>query len=274
MESLGLGRKARKILRKTLKEAGMTEALLPTTLKDTEILKSRKGKIGAIKVREFSGVVPNAASKLVKKFEHQMTGGRDDIMEKLEANPELPVTVGRVLDVMRSKPSVSFARAIAEAKADPAVALDAYAKGAMALSKMDVLLSLYKEMPALFKDLMRHAIDAEDVCEICMGLGQVQPRAGINKLSAPCPRCKGSGKVLTSSEHKQFAMQKALEMSQMLPQKGPLVAVQQNQQVNVTDGSGGLLEKMSKMADEVLYHRSPAPVVDAEVLNADQETTD
>jgi hypothetical protein len=66
-------------------------------------------------------------------------------------------------------------------------------------------------------------------------------------------------------------MQKALEMSQILPQKGPLVAVQQNQQ-NISAGVGdsNLLEKMSKAADELLYGRTTlgdSHTLDAEVID-------
>ncbi len=244
------------MLRHHYKKAGLTDNLLPVPLRDNEVARSRKGKLGTIRVREFSGVVANGASKLVRKFESELTEGRDDILEKLEAVPDAPATITRLVEIMKDRPKVSFARAIAEAKIDPAVALDHYAKGAVALKKLETLLLLYKEMPALFRDLMRHAIDREETCEVCLGVGQVQPRAGVNKLNKPCPRCGGSGSVVTSSKHKEFAMQKALEMSQLLPEKKPLVAVSQ-QQLNMTvQAEGGLLEKMSKVADEILYTRS------------------
>lgn len=232
----------------------MTDSMLPVPLRDTEVARSRKGKLGTIKVREYSGVTANAASRLVRKFEYELTEGKDDILEKLEAAPDSPPSIARLVAMMKERPKMSFARAIAEAKVDAAIALDSYAKGAIALKKIETLLALYKEMPALFRDLLRHAIDREETCELCLGIGQVQPRAGSNKLNKPCPRCSGSGHVVTSSKHKEFAMQKALEMSQLLPEKKPLVAVSQ-QQLNMTvSAEGGLLEKMSKFADEVLYN--------------------
>jgi hypothetical protein len=265
------------MLRSHYRKAGLTDSLLPVPLRDTEIARSRKGKLGAIKVREYSGVVTNGASRLVRKFESDLTTGRDDILEKLEANTENPQSIVRLIEIMKERPKVSFARAIAEAKADAAVALDAYAKGAIALQKVETLINLYKEMPALFRDLMRHAIDREETCEICLGVGQVQPRAGANKLSKPCPRCSGSGRVVTSSKHKEFAMQKALEMSQLLPEKKPLVQVSQQQMNMTVSAEGGLLEKMSKVADEILYNnRSGAtrasggsPVIDVEAVEVD-----
>jgi hypothetical protein len=263
----GLGLRVRRNLRKKYKDAGLEDKELPELLQDKELLRSRKGKLGAISIREFSGVQQNKASKLTRKLENQLTDGREDIMEKYEALVEKPPTVRKLLEVMREKPNISFTRAIAEAKVDPALALDFYAKGAMALQKTETLLELYKGMPAIFRDLMRHAIDKDVTCDVCMGVGRVQPRAGSNTLSLPCPRCGGNKTLQTSSKHKEFAMTKVLEMSQMMPPKTPLVAVNQNQ-LNVTAVTeGGLLEKMSKMADEVLYNRSfTSPVVDAEIV--------
>jgi hypothetical protein len=253
-----LGRKARKILRRRLKTMGLQETDLPAGLKDQEIARSRKGKMGQIVVREFSGVTKNATSRLVKKFEKDLTEGRDDIIQKLEAvETRLPDNGREVLNLLRQKRSISLARAIAEAGADASTVLDAYAKGAMAIGKMETMVNLYKAMPSIFRDLMRHAIDKQEKCDLCLGVGKVQARAKSNKLGPPCPRCDGSGLVVTSSDHKEFAMQKALDMAQILPQKGPLVAVQQNQQnIQAGGADSGLLEKMSKAADELLYGRT------------------
>jgi hypothetical protein len=91
----------------------------------------------------------------------------------------------------------------------------------------------------------------------------VKGRPNAKKLSLKCPTCKGTGKTLVSSEHKRWAAQTALEMSQVLPEKQPLVAVQQNQ-TNVIGGQGGLLEKMSQTADKILYDRPD--IVDAEAV--------
>jgi len=67
-----------------------------------------------------------------------------------------------------------------------------------------------------------------------------------------------------SSQYKQFAMNKALELARVLPERQPLVNVQQNTQVNSFQQAEGLLEKMSKTADKILYDR--ATVIDAEVI--------
>jgi len=168
---------------------------------------------------------------------------------------------------LESHPQFSLARAIAEAGADVALVLDTYAKGALALKKMETVLGIYKEMPHLMRDLARHAIDQEEDCDVCLSVGKVTAMAkGVN-LTKTCPKCKGSGKSLASSEHKQFAMSKLLDISEIAPKKGGL-ALNVNQAVQVNAGGGGndLLARMSKAADEVLYSRPPTDVVDGEVV--------
>jgi hypothetical protein len=75
----------------------------------------------------------------------------------------------------------------------------------------------------------------------------------------------GKGEVFaTSSEHKEFAVQKILEVTKMTEKHGPTVNVQTNVGVKV-GGGGGVLERMSLLADEVLYGKREAPI-DAEVV--------
>jgi len=216
-------------------------------------------------------VQKSSASQLARRLEHELSGGREDIVEKLDASGTSNQAIQKVSALLETNPRFSLARAIAEAGADVAGVLDSYAKGAKALSQMSVVLNLYKEMPHLMRDLLRHAIDQEVSCGVCLGAGNVPARAGAKKLSQTCPRCKGSGEARESSEHKAMAVQKILEMSEMLPKRsgGPTVNVNQAVQVNAGSNSD-LLARMSKAADEVLYSRPVSPasvVVDAEVLN-------
>lgn len=235
---------------------------------DREIARSRKGKVGQIVVHSLSGIHRNAASKTAAKFETTLTGGREDIIEKLDAAGSISAPVERLKDLMVANPRWSFSRACAEAKADLAIAIDAYARGAIALNKLNTVVEMYKELPNLLKDLMRHAIDQEETCQTCFGVGLVKGRADATKLTLKCPACRGTGVSRVASAHKQFAMQKALELARVLPEKTPLVAVQQNTNVNVQGGEG-LLEKMSKTADEILYGRR-SNVIDAEVTRVDE----
>jgi hypothetical protein len=239
-------------------------------LRDNVVKKSRKGKAGQIIVRNLSGVQHTPAASLARKLEHDIAGSKEDIQEKLEASGTGSTAVKKVAALLSLRPDFSLARAIAEAGADVAGVLDAYAKGALALKKMETVLGLYKEMPVLMRDILRHAIDKETTCEVCLGAGQVQHKAGANKLSKSCPRCLGSGKAIQVSEHKEFAVQKVLEMSEMLPKRGgPLVNVNQAVQVN-QGASGDLLARLSKAADSILYDSGPSAqssfgdIVDAE----------
>jgi phage FluMu protein Com len=171
----------------------------------------------------------------------------------------------KVAGILEANPQYGLARAVAEAGADIALVLEAYAKGARALNQMQTVLAIYKEMPNLMRDLMRHAIDEEEDCGICFGVGKVTAKANGTNLTKQCPRCKGSGKSRVASEHKHFAVQKVLEMSDLMPKKGgPLVNVNQAVQVNAAGGSD-LLARMSKAADELLYGQAPK-VIDAEVV--------
>jgi hypothetical protein len=238
---------------------------------DREIARSRKGKAGQIVVHSLGGIHKNAAARIAQRFEHELTNGREDILEKLEASGSPNQSIERLKDFLIGNPRWSFARAVAESKADLATAIDVYAKGAIALNKFQTVKMMYEEMPALLRDIMRHAIDQETDCQVCLGLGLVKARADAQKCTLKCPQCKGTGRRLTSSEHKQFAIQKALELARVLPERQPLVAVQQNNQT-ILSGQEGLLEKMSRAADEVLYNRR-SPVIEAEVINVEEIPT-
>jgi hypothetical protein len=264
---LAWGQKVRRKLNQELKKRGVQEDELPVMLKDQVVARSRRGKAGQIVVRALSGVQKSSAAQLARRLEHDLSEGREDILEKLEASGTANQSVQKVAALLESHPQFSLARAVAEAGADVAIVLDSYAKGALALKKMETVLSIYKEMPHLMRDLLRHAIDEEVECGVCLGAGSVVSKAGARKLGQQCPRCKGTGKARTPSEHKAMAVQKVLEMSEMLPKKAPGATVNVNQAVQVNAGGHSeLLARMSKAADEVLYSRTN-PILDAEVID-------
>ena len=263
-----LGLKVRRTLNRKLTRSGISEEDLPLQLRDTVVKKSRKGKAGQISLRQLSGIQKSPATQLVRKLEHELSEGRDDIIEKLQASGGSNQAVLDVAALLQSNPQFSLARAIVEAGADVAHVLDHYAKGALALKKMETVLGLYREMPRLMRDIVRHAVDQETTCELCFGEGKVAGRANGKSLNTSCPRCKGSGKQVSSSEHKEFAVQKVLEMSEMLPKKSGL-AVNVNQAVQVNAGGGSdVLARLSRAADEIIYGRKES-VVDAEVVDAE-----
>lgn len=239
---------------RVLRGQGVPDEQLPEFLQDKVVKKSRKGKVGQIVVRQLSGVQKNPAAQLARKLENEIAPSRDDLVEKLEASPTAGKQIKEVAALLLSRPDFSLARAIAECKADVAGVLDHYAKGALALKKMETVLQLYQEMPHLMRDIMRHAIDKEVDCEICLGVGKVPFKGGGKSLTSKCPRCGGTGRCWQSSEHKEFAVNKVLQLSEMAPGgRGPLVEVKQAVQVNQGGAGSDVLAKLSKAADEILY---------------------
>ena len=244
------------------------EKELPRDLRNVVVKRSKKDALGSMSLQRFTGVKKNKTAKVIRKFERELTGGKDDIIEKMEAlegRGELNKEQVSILDQLRKKPNITLERAIVEAGARPLAVMDAYAKGCVALSKMQALIVAHQGLPSVVRDLFRHAIDGSHVCDVCVGAGRVPLRPGANVLSQNCPRCLGKGEVFaTSSEHKEFAVQKILEVTKMTEKHGPTVNVNTNVGVKV-GGGGGVLERMSLLADEVLYGKRETPI-DAEVI--------
>jgi hypothetical protein len=260
-----------------LRSEGVPEAQLPAILQDTVLKKSRKGKAGQIVLKRLSGVENGNAAQLARKLENKLAPSREDLIEKLEASPTAGKQVKAVARIMLERPDFSLSRAIVEAGADVAQVLDHYAKGALALKKLETVLELYKQMPDLMRDIMRHAIDKETDCELCFGVGEVTSRPKGKSLGKKCPRCGGSGRTWEASKHKEFAVTKVLDMAELTPKaKGPAVQVNQAVQVNAGGAGSEVLAKLSKAADEILYGTSAGtsssnPYVDAELSEGDPQ---
>lgn len=243
---------------------------IPKFLDDSIVKKSKKGRAGQILVRASTGVQKNAAAELVRRFETNV-GGKEDVVEKLSAIQDaLPESVKGVLAVLASKPTMKLPRAIAEAGADIAQVMSFYAKGAIFLGQTESAIEAQRNMPRVVKDLVGHALDKSMVCSVCFGTRTVSRRKGEIMETETCPMCRGEGATMTSSKHKEFAVQKLLEITKMVEKKGPLVEV--NQQVGVKVGGeavGGALAKVSHLADEILYGRKALPtgdIVEGEVV--------
>lgn len=246
---------------------------IPKELQNSVVTRSKKDKLGkSIVVRKMSGLDSSSpAAQIIKKFE-QMTEGREDVLEKLEALGDKLSAEEKVLcELMRTAPTQkSLARLVAEAKASPAALLTKYAQGAQALGKVQAAIEIARHQPAVVKDLLRHALDGEGLCDVCVGTGTVKRsgRPDHTQETEPCPACKGKGKTLYSSEHKQFAMTKVLEMGKMVEKepRQPMVAVQQN--VGLVGAGGNFVEKLLGASDRILYGQKalpPAAVIEAEV---------
>ncbi|MGH7274449.1 MAG: hypothetical protein ACREIQ_08345, partial [Nitrospiria bacterium] len=246
----------------------MSESEIPEQLRNVVVKRSKRDALGQIVVRRMSGLDVSPASNVLRRFE-AVTEGKDDIAEKLEAvQGSLSKEGQHFLSLIKDKKEgrKSVAHLVAEAGWRPLAAMEAYAKGAIALGKLEAATLAAKEQPAIVKDLMRHALDQTDVCMTCVGAGRVPRAPGQTKEKDVCPACEGRGKRLTISEHKEFSMGKLLEYTQMIPKAGGMnVNVQQNVGVKV-DGGGSFMAKVLRANEEVLYGREK--VVEAEVVQS------
>lgn len=247
------------------------EGQLPPDLRNTVVKKSKKDALGQLSLRKFTGVERSKTAKIIRKFERELTGGKDDIIEKLEAlegEGNLTKAQFAILDQLRKKPNITLERAIVEAGANPLAVMDAYARGCVVLSKMQALIVAHQGLPSVVRDLFRHAIDGTSICDVCVGAGKVPSRAGATNLTQDCPRCRGLGNVYTSpSELKEFAVQKILEVTKMTEKAGQNINIQTNVGVKV-GGGGTVLDRLSLLADEVLYGKKEKPI-EAEIVRED-----
>jgi hypothetical protein len=159
-----------------------------------------------------------------------------------------------------------MSRLIAEAGVEPVGVMRVYAKGIMELGKVQAAIEAHKDLPALIKDLYAHALSKAGLCEICGGEGKFKRPSGAIKA---CYFCEETG-VRDASELKKFAAEKLLEVTKQIGEKGPLVAIQNNQ-VTVNQ-KGSVLERIMVASDEVLYKRNnanPAQNPDGNVVEAE-----
>lgn len=250
---------------------GQKEADLPPELRDTVVKRSKRGPIGQIVLRNMSGLVTNSALKTVRTFEDNV-GGKDEIVEKLSAVEDtLTAEQKNLLVLLKSSTPKGLARLMAETGVEPVSIMNAYAKGCVVLGKVQAAIEAHRNLPALIKDLYRHALDKETVCKVCVGLKEVPFMAGApHSKKVPCPQCEGTGVSLVSSKHKEFAHRQILEVTKLVNEKGPMVSV--TQQVAVTTGKqSGFFEKMLDAADGIAFPDQKQRVVDAEVVEASVE---
>jgi hypothetical protein len=256
----------RKLLRKHLQRLGVPEKGMPAPLKDKIVKKTRKGPIGAIVVRDLSGLESNTALRTVRRFEQNIADGDEDIIEKLEAvRDELKPEQLALLALLKQPHRKSLAHLMADAKAEPTGVMTAYAKGAVLLGKLEAAIQAHKGLPTIVKDLVRHALDSEELCTLCVGAGKVPPKKGALNETVLCPLCSGAGKTLVASEHKEFAVQKVLEITKQVGSGGTQVNV--SQQVAVAAPQGGLFEKMMRVSDEILFPARKKDIIEAEIVS-------
>lgn len=251
---------------------GTQEKDLPRILRDTVVAKTKSGPIGAITLRNMSGLSPTPATKIVRTFE-QNVGGKQEVAEKLMAVEDTLTEAQRALLVLlKSSTSKSLARLMAETGVEPVGVMNAYAKGCVVLGKINAAIEAHRNLPALIKDLYRHALDKESVCKVCVGLKEVPTRAGVpTSAKVVCPQCDGTGVSLVSSKHKEFAHRQILEVTKLVNEKAPMVQVTQQTAVVTGGRQAGFFEKMLDAADGIAFPDQKQRIVDAEVVEATEE---
>lgn len=263
MERLGgvAEREDRSIWKYLRKHRKIRESQLPAILRNDVVRMSKKDATGQIKVRRMTGVVDNRGSRTLKQFERNV-GGIDEIRDKLEAiKGELPDDVGKVLHLLKNGDRrVSLARVVAEAGASPLSLMQAYMRSALVLAQVEAVREAATHMPAVVKDLARHALDSTDMCETCVGSGRVSRGKGQTTESYICPSCKGDGKRMVSSSHKQFAISKLMEVTELGAKKEPGVQVNVGVGVKVGEGKGSFFERVIGATDRALFLPPPASV--------------
>jgi hypothetical protein len=256
-----------KILYQEMKRRGIVGAKLPAQLRDSIVAKSKKGPIGVIALRKMTGVQTGPALKIVQRFEENV-GGKDDVIEKLQALDTLSKEQSRFLQALINSGTKSLARVLAEEGVEPVAIMKSYAKGCIELGKYEAAIVAHKNLPALVKEYYKHALSEKGYCGACGGSGKVHKRAGDHKDLEGCLFCEGSGITLESGM-KESAMAKMLEVTKMVG-KDPAISVTTNVGVKVGAGEGySVFEKIMGAGDEVLYRKDrgrEGEIIEAEVV--------
>lgn len=249
---------------------------IPKELRNVVVARSRKGRMGQIVVRKFTGVQDSRATRWAREFEEKIQDSPEGIAEKLEASlqraPSQSIT--KLVELIRNpgKGRPSFANLVARSGADLAQVVTRYAEGAAILSSSLALIEVAKDFPRAARDMIRQAVVKHGKCYGCMGSGKV-PSRQYHKNAAKdaysrCQMCDGGGEADVFSPHYEFAVENSLKVMKLLePPKGPTVNVQQN--VGVAAG-GDFMAKLLKTSDKILYGRDePVKLPPAEVSITD-----
>lgn len=262
-----------KLLWRELALRQVRERYIPPFLRNDIVWVTPRDKFGRIAVKRMTGVVPSPANTIVRKFE-EVAGGREEILEKLhQLDDKLSPEERHFVSLLEtSGKQKGLARLMAEAGVKPSRIMKLYADGAIALGKIQTAIEVSRNQPLVVKDLMRHALDQQGVCQTCVGTGTVKKQKNSTEETQKCPSCSGSGFRLRSSKHKEYAMEKVLQIGKLVekPSSGRPVNVEVQQNVGVAVGrGGGFVERVLKTSDEVLYGRKR--LAEPEVIDVSPE---
>jgi rubrerythrin len=226
------------------------------------ISRSKPDKLGVITKRAITSLENTVASRVAKRFS-ELAGGNRAVADHLEALGEkAPKEVQAVARALKLKHNAKkpLAEVIANCGASLLTVMRHYANGAVALAHTEAVIEMHQQLPAVVRDVMRHALDQPGICQQCSGAGKFRRRSIDKKATLPCPICKGTGTGLVASPHKEWAAKAVLNATNITkPASEVNVAVG----VNIQAGKG-YAERMLDMADRTLYGKDE--VVDAEVV--------
>lgn len=233
--------------------------------------RSKRDKLGAITLRKMSGPDNNAAYRTAKEFEER-AGGKEAVAEKIEAlGDQAPTEMRELAKALRAeKPQRALAAVLAERKVSLLRTMQTYQKGCVELAQLDAAIEMHRNLPAVVKDISRHALDQPGVCQQCLGTGSLRAQSNHSKETLECKFCQGTGEVLVSSPHKEWTA-KAILNATGVEKKAPGTAVNVAVGVNMAEGKS-YSERIVDLADRTLYAQDEAEgtpeeaPVDAEVV--------
>lgn len=234
--------------------------ILPADLRNNVVQRSRKGPLGQVKVKRFTGLVPNSTTRILKKFEQQ-AGGLSQVGLALAASGATSDSISKVIDMIAdpAQGRKGLARIVAAAKADPAVVISMYTKGVLALGHAHTIAEIAKDLPRVGRQLVREALPQKVVCRSCFGAKVIVQRG----KEYPCRMCDGQGSKEELGPHFEFASRQLFELAGMTQKQGG-VNVAVNTQTNVQVGGASLLERLTAVSDSIIHNTKD--VVEAEVL--------
>ena len=239
---------------------------LPPEMRNATVFRSKKGPMGQVVVRRWTGVDTNYASRALRTFVKNVGDSNEAIAHTMASNPTVTKEIRRLsdalLDPKNSKKSLAWV--VAETGTDAAAVVEHYAKGAVHLKKWECVAMAAQDMPRMVREMIRFSLPKKGLCRTCLGARKIVVRNGRKPATEEvCLTCGGEGWTGELSKEALFAMDKLTEISQLIEKKGPLVAVQQNTTM-VSGGNGSrLMEKIVGLSDE-------QDIVDGEVVELPQ----
>jgi hypothetical protein len=198
-------------------------------------------------------------------------GGRARLQERLLFFPDGDEKLDAFRDAFEADPKAPLPELCKRAGLRPAALLAALRAAADTFEREVAKLKATQALPAVIDDLKAHALPRLRRCpRLCTRIDGMGPKTMI-RLGADtqvCPECEGNGQYEQESVYKEWATDRLTEITKLRGEKGPLVAVQNNNNTaNLSLGAGsGFMEQMIALSDKILQRSPPqAAIVEAEV---------